>query len=1125
MERNVLNRAADYNKKRRKKVRRYKMFTVLAAVVVFCTTYSLIMPAITMETPQCGLEEHTHGSDCYDTKLVCTQEESGHTHGDGCYTVTTTRELTCSQEEGGAVEGHTHSDACYTVTQTPRYRTETVEHTREVTEVTGQDEEGNPITESRTETYTEEVQVEDGYDETRELTCGQSECEAVEGHTHDDSCYTEVEHKELTCTEEETGHTHGEDCYEKTLICTLTEHTHDASCYPEEDNEEKPPVEGEEGEEKPPVEGEEGEEKPPVEGEEGEEKPPVEGEEGEETPPAETMKPVRVDEEGYILDENGDRVLDENGDPIKAEATAPVEPPEEEVPPEEVVPPEQIGAVRVDDEGYLLDENGERVLDENGNPILVEIPDVEVPTTLMMTVLPAGAEVPENYTETYNYADSEGEYAVTVFAPEGAVPADAELSATVMWGVRVENEDGGVVPMDIHFELNGEEIEPVLPVYVVINVENLIPEDADPESVEIQHYKGTDYEAADAVQISALAAGINLDSGIMALDLDEEPAVMDEAPVMELPEDVEVVANSEAGTGVVDVNSEVMKAAFEVGEFSYFTITYKNNSANNTSLGVIMIRETGDKNNVGYRYEDIGSYNNLDTNIGVSGNYALTDGEWHPLSIIVDALGINTYTYRGTVYEWQGYAVASNKANGYGGSHLTEIRYDVATRKWQLRNGPDGNEFTMEETTTLGRNRISYIHLVYRENPQDVRQDAYFYVLKPQNNGVFTWDSHKFDEGGSWYYAGEGKVSLPRMTNSAINYKFNESQVITYPRLPNTYTDPTTGITYYLKGSAAADGKEYLYRVEWTRFKSADGTHNNNTAFGDNNRPNGMGTPSGKIWHVDGILVLEPSVTVNYYILDVDGKPISGIGDNNGNVAYEVIAPHEKLSGDLGSAARYSNELYEEYTKGGTDFISNTGTITKWYTEDGQEWNFDTSVGAESFNLYAYLKPKPPQTYTLDLVKYSGHYETKNGEEVVIMDEDVPLSGAVFEIVEVENSEKTTSTADGHKGHISWDNLKFGELYTLREVTSPNGYNPLIETITFKVNDDGTKEITGEAAKYAQFSETGIQLKVANIGGYVLPSTGGEGIYWYAWSGALLMMAAAFTLMYKKSYRREGLED
>ena len=109
MERNVLNRAADYNKKRRKKVRRYKMFTVLAAVVVFCTTYSLIMPAITMETPQCGLEEHTHGSNCYESTLVCTQEESGHTHGDGCYTVTTTRELTCSQEEGG---GHTHGSGC-----------------------------------------------------------------------------------------------------------------------------------------------------------------------------------------------------------------------------------------------------------------------------------------------------------------------------------------------------------------------------------------------------------------------------------------------------------------------------------------------------------------------------------------------------------------------------------------------------------------------------------------------------------------------------------------------------------------------------------------------------------------------------------------------------------------------------------------------------------------------------------------------------------------------------------------------------------------------------------------------------------------------------------------------------
>ena len=125
MERNVLNRAADYNKKRRKKVRRYKMFTVLAAVVVFCTTYSLIMPAITMETPQCGLEEHTHGSNCYESTLVCTQEESGHTHGDGCYTVTTTRELTCSQEEGG---GHTHGSGCYST------ETEEVEKTGTRTE-------------------------------------------------------------------------------------------------------------------------------------------------------------------------------------------------------------------------------------------------------------------------------------------------------------------------------------------------------------------------------------------------------------------------------------------------------------------------------------------------------------------------------------------------------------------------------------------------------------------------------------------------------------------------------------------------------------------------------------------------------------------------------------------------------------------------------------------------------------------------------------------------------------------------------------------------------------------------------------------------------------------------------
>ena len=50
--------------------------SILACMVVFCTVYALILPALTAEgTPHCGKEEHTHTEDCYEKKLICGKEE------------------------------------------------------------------------------------------------------------------------------------------------------------------------------------------------------------------------------------------------------------------------------------------------------------------------------------------------------------------------------------------------------------------------------------------------------------------------------------------------------------------------------------------------------------------------------------------------------------------------------------------------------------------------------------------------------------------------------------------------------------------------------------------------------------------------------------------------------------------------------------------------------------------------------------------------------------------------------------------------------------------------------------------------------------------------------------------
>ena len=97
----------------RRKSRRVKAVSVLAAAVAFCTTCSLITPAFTLDKTYCGQEAHTHTDACYELvvtpgteELVCTAEE--HTHTDECYE--TTKTLICELEEN---EEHSHTDECY----------------------------------------------------------------------------------------------------------------------------------------------------------------------------------------------------------------------------------------------------------------------------------------------------------------------------------------------------------------------------------------------------------------------------------------------------------------------------------------------------------------------------------------------------------------------------------------------------------------------------------------------------------------------------------------------------------------------------------------------------------------------------------------------------------------------------------------------------------------------------------------------------------------------------------------------------------------------------------------------------------------------------------------------------
>lgn len=200
MKKDDLQGAEKYTKAHQRKKRWYRVVTGLACVVVFCTVYALILPAITMEKGACEIPEHTHSEACYTqvtsatrTEPVCTIESLNlHQHDDTCYD--SEGNLTCGYADFVV---HQHDSACY-------------------------DENGNlwcPLPEIETHEHTGSCYAV-------------PETDAPEVHTHTDDCYT-VERGELICTEStEPAHVHTDDCYTETsaLVCE-EDHEHTESCY------------------------------------------------------------------------------------------------------------------------------------------------------------------------------------------------------------------------------------------------------------------------------------------------------------------------------------------------------------------------------------------------------------------------------------------------------------------------------------------------------------------------------------------------------------------------------------------------------------------------------------------------------------------------------------------------------------------------------------------------------------------------------------------------------------------------------------------------------------------------------------------------------------------------------
>ena len=204
MKQDALQGAEKYTKAHQRRKRWYQVVTGLACVVVFCTVYALILPAITMEqTAWCGIEEHQHGDSCYEIQLVCGYDElsnGGHIHTDDCYNEE--QVLICNQEESA---GHVHDESC-------------VE------------------TEQRLVCSEEHEHTTDCYETVVSYICGLAESEGA--HLHGPECFEtqqvlicDIPEGESSESAGQEAHVHTDDCYERVLICQLEEHEHSLACY------------------------------------------------------------------------------------------------------------------------------------------------------------------------------------------------------------------------------------------------------------------------------------------------------------------------------------------------------------------------------------------------------------------------------------------------------------------------------------------------------------------------------------------------------------------------------------------------------------------------------------------------------------------------------------------------------------------------------------------------------------------------------------------------------------------------------------------------------------------------------------------------------------------------------
>lgn len=426
-------------------------------------------------------------------------------------------------------------------------------------------------------------------------------------------------------------------------------------------------------------------------------------------------------------------------------------------------------------------------------------------------------------------------------------------------------------------------------------------------------------------------------------------------------------------------------------------------------------------------------------------------------------------------------------------------------------------------------------------------------TLSSANNWNYTWEHLLESEGSATdvknYSYAVREESIPSNYQSSISYKYGNDTITA--TITNTY-DPNCADENYYIANVLQTEKLHIIK-KWEDNSNEAGIRPNNLSV----TVNGMNftlSEDGDRWTQDATILKKKNPTYeatenltssDYKMISStvtnadDGKNIEFVNQlqtkeitvqkvwNDGNAADRPESVTIRL--DRSRKGQNNWETYRIYTFTGESVVNGkawTYVIPKLLTTYEYrvvELNANNEEATAENNgnyIPSITKSEDGDTFTItNTLKWSA---VKTSAD----DTNVGLSGAEFELKDVNGTTLYATGTSGEGGAITWTpetvNGNTVNLYALNgefkiyETKAPSGYmkNDSGWTVNFanglltKLNNDSAP---GTA-------ENGVVITLTNQKVYTLPSTGGSGIYWYMIGGMVLMSTAAW-ILYKNKCR------